>query len=181
MNPLMVLIADLERYLEEYKLAIIKDLEFFIKRESPNPNFRMFSFIYDNDDFRTVIYSLDNKGDTITDVVGLPIKNYDDLYAMENYGEFIPYALAEKENVIYSDYRKHEDKDKMKEYWKYSEEYYERKREIFENWFMQCWQAASKNTNTNIKTSFNVHDSSGGIDLATGIYMTDDEINSFFD
>ncbi len=181
MNPLLKLIPELEDFLKSVKESIIYDLEFFIKRESSNPKLRMLSFIYSFDDFKTVVYSLDNKGETITDVVGLPIKDYENLYSMENYGRFVPYELKKKEDLIYEQYQELEDKNKLSEYWDYSEEYQSKKSDIFNSWFMDCWRMASMNTNTRILTCFAIHDSSGGIELTTGNYMSDDEIEKFFD
>jgi hypothetical protein len=178
MNPLFKLIPELERFLKSVKERMIHDLEFFIKRESANPNLRMLSFIYSFEDFGTVVYSIDNKGETITDVVGLPIKDYENLYAIENYGRFVPYELEEKEDHIYEEY---ENNNKLTEYWEYSEEYQSKKTEIFENWFISCWRIATTNTNKNILTCFAIHDSSGGIELTIGKHLTDDEIEKFFD
>jgi hypothetical protein len=160
---------------------MIHDLEFFIKRESPNQKLRMFSFIYSYEDFKTVVYSLDNMGETITDVVGLPIKDYEDLYAMENYERFIPHELEDKEHDICDQYEALDDENKMNKYWDYHENYYSKKTKIFKSWFIECWRIASTSTNTSILTSFSIHDSSGGIELTTGEYRSDDEINHLFD
>ncbi|MDH7913217.1 hypothetical protein [Winogradskyella sp. SYSU M77433] len=181
MNPLFKLIPELEDFLKSVRESMIYDLVFFIKRESSNPKLRMLSFIYSFEDFKTIVYSLDNKGETITDVVGLPIKDYENLYSMENYGRFVPYELEEKEDKIYKQYQELEDKDKLTEYWDYSEEYQSMKSDIFKSWFMDCWQVASTNTNAGILACLAIHDSSGGIELTTGKYMTDDEIENIFD
>ena len=181
MNPLLKLISELEDFLISVKESMIYDLEFFINRESSNPKLRMLCFIYSFEDFKTVVYSIDNKGETITDVVGLPISDYENLYSLENYGRFIPYELEEKEDKIYDQYQELEDKDKMSEYWNYSEEYHSKKRDAFKNWFIDCWRIASTNTGTKVLTCFSIHDSSGGIDLSTGEYMTDEEIEKLFD
>jgi len=180
MNPLMKLISELESFLDSVKESMIYDLEFFINRESQNSKLCMLSFIYSFEDFKTVVYSIDKQGNTITDVVGLPIKNYDDLYAMENYGRFVPYEIEDKEYEILDQYESLNDEDKMNEYWNFSEEYRDKKSNIFKVWFMECWRVASLNTNTSILTSFAMHDSSGGIELTTGKYLTDDEIGAVF-
>ncbi len=178
MNPLFKLIAELEDFLDSVKESMIHDLEFFIKRESCNPNLRMLSFIYSFDDLKTVVYSLDNLQETITDVVGLPITDYENLYSLENYGRFVPYELEEKEDEIYDQYF---DEGKTSEYMGYSDEYHSKRINIFENWFIDCWRIASSNTNKKILSCFAIHDSSGGIELTTGKYMTDEEIEKFFD
>ena len=181
MNPLLKLIPDLASYLDSVKESMIHDLEFFINRESPNPKLRMLSFIYSYEDFKTVVYSIDNQGETITDVVGLPIKDYDDLYAMKNYGRFIPYEIEDKESDILDKYESFDNEDKMNEFWNFSEEYRNKKRDFYKNWFMECWRMARLNTHSSILTSFAMHDSSGGFDLTSGKYMTDQEIDNFFE
>ncbi|WP_040278773.1 hypothetical protein [Psychroserpens damuponensis] len=180
-NPLMKLIPELQAFLETVKLSMIHDLEFFIEREIINPKLRMFSFIYSYEDFKTVVYSLDHTGETITDVVGLPIINYKNLYATENYERFVPYAIEDKEHDICNHYDAFNNDKKMDEYWDFHDAYYTKKTNIFKIWFMECWHIASKNTNTNVLALFAIHDSSGGVDLKTGTYLSDDEINTLFE
>lgn len=181
MNLLSELIPEFEDYLKSVKASMIYDLEFFIERESLNPKLQMLSFIYSFEDFKTVVYSVDDKGGTITDVIGLPIKNYENLYSMENYERFVPYELEEKKDVIYQEYQAFDDENKLSEYWDYSIEYQSKKNDIFKNWFIDCWQIASMNTNTRISACLAIEDSSGGIDLTTGKHISDDEIEKFFD
>jgi len=180
MNPLLKLITELEEFLKSVEESMIYDLEFFIKREIANPKLQMLSFIYSFEDFKTVVYSIDKNGNTITDVVGLPIKDYENLYADVNYEEFVPYEIEEKEYAIYNKYQELGDKSKMSEYWDFSEEYFRKKTDVFINWFIKCWKIANTNTNTKILSCFSKHDSSGGIDLTSGKFMTDDEIEKVF-
>mgnify|MGYP001214797811 CR=1 FL=1 len=178
MNPLLKILPKIEFYLESIKITMISDLEFFIKRESSNPKLRMFSFIYSFDDFKTVVYSIDNNGKTITDVVGLPIKNYKNLYAIENYDEFLPYDIEEEEEELYEKYFAVE---KSLEFQNYREEYDELKQSIFTNWFSQCWKIACVNTKTNIIATLSIEDSSEYLNLSTDNYITDEEIRALFD
>jgi len=73
------------------------------------------------------------------------------------------------------------DSDKKTAYWAFSAEYGEALNSLFVDWFRGCWLDAISKTNKDFPTCFTAHEGTDGIDLKTGKFQSEDDIQTFFD
>ena len=133
-----------------------------------NSDIVVYLFEYDFELLGLSFYGLDKDLNQYTEHISIPTKFPD-----ENWKRITRKSICSFENgKIMKRYNEGFDKAELKLY----DKYFEEKNDIFESWFFDCWEKASKDIELKKGAYFSIHDTSKRIDLLSMTEISDEEI-----
>jgi hypothetical protein len=166
MNNFSDALNEFENYLSRLSTQMVSDLQNiltmqtipFMDSKSQTDMAALF-FEYDYEWLDIFFYGVDKELEPVTNTVKLPSK-----LLPESHGDTLqPEVLHEFEINVEDEFDF--DNNDEDEFYEQLDEYKDKKSEIFESWFSQCWDKATKNPEAKPEAFFSVHDTAFKTDL----------------
>ena len=121
-------------------------------------------FEYQFDYMDIAFFAIDNKSNVL-------VRDLDTINNEINCKYLFPNELFDKQLEIIDKYEEEDDN-----FDDFTDEYYEKKEEIFKEWFILCWDKIKGEYNSIPSAFFSIHDTRYKINLDTKEEVTDDDI-----
>jgi hypothetical protein len=151
----MEIITEWESFLAKIEPNMCLELKTILGESINNKNIYALFFEYEFDYMDIVFYAIDEKENIVLKKV--PILNNE-----INCKYLFPENLMEKQMETNDNYEGEDE-----HFDDFSEEYYEKKEEIFKNWFIGCWDKIRCEYNNIPGAYFSIHDTNYKINLET--------------
>lgn len=147
---------------------ILMDKNIVYQFKRTNSDIVVYLFEYDFELLGLNFYGLDKDLNQYTEHISIPTK-----FPEEDWKNITRKSIyAFESDKIMKRYNKGLEEAEIKLY----DEYFEEKNDLFERWFFDCWEKASKDIELTKGVYFSIHDTDERIDLSTMTEISDEEI-----